>query len=225
VRGQINAATSHALSEERHVALSSITPKFAHGAIPKELVELLKASDLARVVLPVIDSFINDTNGYLTERIPPHVGHGQGRSLCFAKPEVIEEAKNAEALQDRGSASDLLQRLKDFITSGSSEDFTLLIRKFSNCGDWLLWMSRSAPQNALYPEAEQVVANTIIRLSKFKEFTRAYEAEYMTPGATNPFVRWQWSEPCPLTHRIDPLAYPLMAAALEILTREEFKHL
>lgn len=224
-RTQVIAVSPQLLSLDRHAILSTITPRFAHGTTPNELMNLLQGSDLSRVVLPVIDSFINDTDGYLTRRIPPHIGHGVRKTIVFEKPEVIQAEKESEAQQDRGSASALLRHFKNFLTSGSTENFTLLMRKFNNCGEWLWWLTETPTEAASHPEAEQVLANTIVRLLKLKEFGKAYEDEYMTPGACGPYVRWHWFEPCPSTHRIDPLAYPLVASALELLARDDFKHL
>lgn len=224
-QSQFRAASTQPHSLERHAILSSVTPKFAHGITPPELMALLQGGDLGRVVLPVIDTFINVTDGYLTNRIPPHVGHGHSRMLAFAKPEVIEEHEQAEAQQDRGSASGLLKKLKDFLTTGDAASFTLFMRKFNTCGDWLWWLARQPEGTVTHPEAEQVLANTIVRLMKFKEFTLTYQDEFMTPGMTESFARWQWSEPCSSTKRIDPLAYPLLASSLDIFTRDDFKHL
>lgn len=225
VRGQFRASTSSPSAQGRHAVLASVAPKFAHGTTPPELMSLIKGSDLHRVVLPVIDTFINDTDGYLTKRIPPHVGHGHSRMLAMAKPEVVKAETEAEARQDRASAADLLRKLKNFLISGEPQDFTLLMRKFNTCGDWLDWLRTPPEEGATHPEAEQVLANTIIRLLKFKEFTRTYEDEFMTQGTCERFVRWQWSEPCALTKRIDPLAYPLLASCLDLLTRDDFRHL
>jgi hypothetical protein len=212
-------------SDEPHVVLSRAVAHFARGTTTPELRTLLQNSDLTRVVLPVVDTFINDEQGYLTQRIPPHVGHGVSRRLCFAKPEVIEAEKEAEAQQDRGSASNLLTHLKSFLTSGDTQDFVHFMRTFNTCGDWLWWIAAAPKHESAHAQAEQVIAHTVVRLLKFKEFTREYEQEFMTPGRVQAFVRWQWCEPCLETRQIVPLAYPLLASALAILTQAEFKHL
>jgi hypothetical protein len=222
--GAQDQKSSHA-SDEPHVVLSRAAAHFAGGTTTPELRTLLQNSDLTRVVLPVIDTFINDQQGYLTQRIPPHVGHGVSRRLCFAKPEVIEAEKEAEAQQDRGSASNLLTQLKSFLTSGDTQDFVRFMRTFNTCGDWLWWLAAAPKHDRAHPQAEQVIANTIVRLLKLKELTREYEQEFMTPGRVQAFARWQWCEPCLETKQIAPLAYPLLASALAILTQAEFKHL
>lgn len=212
-------------SNDPYVILSRASHQFANGVTSPELWSLFLRSDLSRVVFPVIDTLINDTHGYLTRRIPPHVGHGASRLLCFAKPEVIEAHKEDEARQDRGAACALLKRLKDLIVSGDPKEFTLFMQTFNTCGEWLSWLTHAPEAQSPHPEAEQIVANTIVRLLMFKDFTQTYESQFMTPCRTASLARWQWCEPSRETNQLDPFAYPLMASALAILTQAEFKHL
>lgn len=224
VRARIDAIPAESLRGDRSAYIAALASDYACNRANKEVQELIKHSDLYRVVLPALDTLMPMKGEYLVDRIPPHVGHGVRRTLAFASPEVIQREKEEEAQQDRGAAVDLLKKLRDFLTQGTMESFHILMRDFHTCGEWLTWIAQPPPAGVTHPHAEQAIANTVALLLRFKEFTSAYEKEFMTPGRPASFCRWQWFEPCQGATSIDPLAYPLYAGALEILTRQDLKH-
>jgi hypothetical protein len=224
VRARLSTASSESLKDDRNAYIAGLASDFARDRANKEAQDFIKSSDLYRVVLPVLDTLLSTTGDYLVKRIPPHVGHGVRRTLAFEGEAAIQKEKEEEAQQDRGAASSLLLKLKNFLTLGSTESFQICMRSFYNSGDWLSWIAQPPPAGVQHPHAEQVIANTVALLYKFREFTSAYENEFMTPGRPAGFYRWRWFEPCGSSTPIDPLAYPLYAGALEILTRQDFKH-
>jgi len=224
VRIRLNAAPTESLKDDRNAYIAGLASDYARNRANKQVQDFIKSSDLYRVVLPVLDTLLPMTGNYLVARIPPHVGHGVRRTLAFEGEAAIQLEKEQEAQQDRGAASYLLQKLKNFLTQGTIESFHIFMRNFSSSGDWVTWIAQPPPAGAPYPHAEQVIANTVALLYKFKEFTSEYEREFMTPGRPASFCRWRWFEPCVSAGQADPLAHPLYAGALDILTRQDFKH-
>lgn len=217
------ASSGQSTKEPLHAYVASLAPEFACNRADSHLKELLQKSDLYRVTLPVLDSLLPMTGEYLVRRIPPHVGHGVRRTLAFEGEEAIQREKEAEAQQDRGSASQLFEHLKTFLTEGTLESFQVFMRNFYTSGDWLSWIAQPPPAGAPHPHAEQVLANTVALLHKFKEFSAEYERAFMTPGQAAHYSRWHWYDTCKKAGQVDPLAYPLFAGALEIFTRQDFK--
>jgi hypothetical protein len=79
------------------------------------------------------------------------------------------------------------------------------MRNFSSSGDWVTWIAQPPPAGVPHPHAEQVTANTLALLYKFREFTSEYERDFMTPGRPASFCRWRWFEPCVSAGQADPL--------------------
>lgn len=210
-------------SSDRHEIISDSISSFANGTTSKELTALIQSSDLMRVLLPVIDHLIDNTEGFLVRRIPPHVGHGVRRTLAFEAPEVIEKEMEAEARQDRGSARNLLQKLKAFITTGTLESFQAFMRTHNTSGEWMDWMRRTPDAEATYPEAEQVLANTLVMLYQLKQFTAEYVGAFMVAGPPAYLQRFPWYNAESEVKGLTPLSYPLFAVALEMLTRSDFR--
>jgi len=224
VRDRLSASDLGGSSREKHAQLSRTATALAQGEVPNDLLTALRSSDLSRIVRPVIDKLTDIRGEYLSKRIPPHVGHGVRRTLAFEKPEVIQAEMDWEATQDRGSAASLIEHMVNFVESGTRDSFVTLMRRYKCCGDWTFWLTTPPKEDAAHPEAEQVVANTLVMLYRLHQFTREYEEQYMKAQPLR-FARWHWFEPSDTTHRIEPLAYPLIASALEIFTRDDFKHL
>ena len=206
---------------ERHELISCSIESFARGTTPEDLRELIRLSDLARFALPVLNSFIKNWDEYLVRRIPPHVGHGERKTIHLAAPEVLQQAKDWEANQDRGSAATLLRHLKDFTESGTLESLQLLLRQFNNSGEWLTWLQTAPTEDASHPVAEQVIANTLIMLERLKELSSVYVGKFMKAGPPAFTERFPWYKPENENQPINPLAYPLFASALEVMTRSD----
>lgn len=223
VQRRLTDSPDPSAKRERHEIISDSASSFAHGTTSKELMALIQSSDLARVLLPVIDHLIDNTEGFLVRRIPPHVGHGVRRTLAFEAREVIEREMEEEAQQDRGSARGLLQKLKAFITTGSLESFQTFMRSYNNSGEWLDWMRRTPDAEATYPEAEQVLANTFVMLYQLKQLTAEYVGAFMVAGPPAYLERFPWYNAESEVKGLTPLSYPLFATALEMVTRSDFR--
>ncbi len=93
VRVCLNAAPTESLKDDRNAYITGLASDYARNRANNLVQDLIKCSDLYRVVLPVLDTLLPMKGNYLIARIPPHVGHGVRRTLAFEGEAAIQLEK------------------------------------------------------------------------------------------------------------------------------------
>lgn len=156
---------------------------------------------------------------FLTECIPPHIGHGMGRLFCSIPAATQQDLMEQEARQDRNAAAMLFKSLQAFVEHPGATTLQYFLSTLAGSGDWLSCITTR--QTSTTEEPVDSIARTLETFRNLIDLGKVYEELFLRHNAPNGAekISCGWYEISRLSAIQVQERLPLYAAALAIAGR------
>jgi hypothetical protein len=198
-------------------AVSLANDLFDQGT--SHLSTFIKSGSLTTSSISWLKTNSDSRGAFLTERIPPHIGHGMGRLFCSIPTETQRDLMEQEARQDRNAAAMLFKSLQAFIEHPGATTLQYFLSTLASSGDWLSCITTRQANTQGTPL--ETIARTLETFRNLIDLGKVYEELFLQQNAQSGTERIScgWYE----ISRLSPVhvheRLPLYAAALAIAGR------